>query len=307
MKYEEFKTNIREYLKNYKNQDSIPLEVIKALNVCECFTFITEDILPLFKGFHFHDDMYEILYMLEGNVSYAIEDKIYNIEKGDMVLICPNQLHQLVSPDYSKRIVCTFTKDFLDNFTTKNTDFKELFEIIKDSNNHKISFRDNDLTKIENLLLKMTKIIFSEKFGDDIQYNLSFCRMMLVIAEKVMADNELKEVSYITNPIIKKIVTVINNNLSNKISIDFIADELSLSSSYISHMFKQLTGISILQFIIKKRLIQSKELLRQGKRIEDIAFECGFQDYTSFFRSFKKEFGITPKKYVKEQLIMHNE
>lgn len=307
MKFEELKSKLPELLKTYKDLDNIPIEAIKDFNITECFTFIVENIMPIFKGFHFHDDMYEVLYMLEGEASYAIEDKIYNIQKGDMVLVCPNQLHQLVSPSYSKRIVCTFTKDFLSEFTTKNTDFEKLFEIIKDSNNHKISFKDNDKTKIENLLLKMTKIILSEKFGDDIQFNISFCRMMLIIADKVMADNELKEVSYITNPIIKNIVTVINNNLSNKITIDFIADQLSLSSSYLSHIFKQLTGISILQFIIKKRLIQSKEFLRQGKRIDDIAFECGFQDYTSFFRSFKKEFGITPKKYIKEQYIMHNE
>ena len=50
--------------------------------------------------------------------------------------------------------------------------------------------------------------------------------------------------------------------------------------------------------INKKRLIQAKTLLRKGHSIQDIYSICGFQDYTSFFRSFKKEYNITPKQFI---------
>ena len=65
----------------------------------------------------------------------------------------------------------------------------------------------------------MTKLLFSDQFGDDLQYNLSFSRIMLLIAEKLFVDKDLTDVSYLTHPIIKNIIDYINQNLSNKITI----------------------------------------------------------------------------------------
>ena len=303
MNLKDIESKIPELIKQYKSLYNIPIERFTSITNVKCFTFLMEDILPIFKGFHFHDDIYEILYMVDGSSQYIIEDKIYNLEKGDMVLVCPNQLHQLISPNYSKRIICSFTPDYLDSLKTSNTNFKDIFEVLQFTGNNKISFQNNDLAKVETLFTRMTKLLFSDQFGDDLQYNLSFSRIMLLIAEKLFDDKDLTDVSYLTHPIIKNIIDYINQNLSNKITIKNISDKLALSPSYLSHIFKENTGVSILQFIIKKRLVHSKELLRQGKRIEDIAQECGFMDYTSFFRSFKKEFGITPKKYIQDYLI----
>ena len=55
-----------------------------------------------------------------------------------------------------------------------------------------------------------------------------------------------------------------------------------------------------MQYINKKRLVMAKALLRKGESIDYAAIESGFQDYTSFFRSFKKEYSITPKTYIKQ-------
>lgn len=53
-----------------------------------------------------------------------------------------------------------------------------------------------------------------------------------------------------------------------------------------------------MQYLTKKRLVLAKNLLRKGIPIHNIYQECGFQDYTSFFRTFKKEYGITPKLFL---------
>ena len=290
----------------YEKMNDLPQEMINKIIKNQCITAVIGRILKSFDGFHYHDDMYEILYMLEGEAKYIVEDKVYNLQPGDMMLVSPNELHQLISPNPSKRIVCTFSDKYLSQFNTEYTNFQDIFNILKFSSNHKISFSGNDKAKIETFLLRMASLLFSEEFGDDIKYNMAFTRIMLLVSERLIEHEELTHVPYITNPIIKNIVDYINENISNKILIEDIADYLGLSNSYLSHIFKEHTGVSILKFINKKRLVHAKELLRQGKRIEDIANECGFQDYTSFFRSFKKEFNITPKKYIKDQNLTHS-
>ena len=111
----------------------------------------------------------------------------------------------------------------------------------------------------------------------------------------VNTKNEI-QVSH-NNKIVEEILNYINENLERKILIQDISNHLSLSVSRISHIFKEETGISILQFINKKRLMLSKELIRKGEHISTVYNMCGYQDNTSFFRAFKKEYSITPKTY----------
>ena len=88
-----------------------------------------------------------------------------------------------------------------------------------------------------------------------------------------------------------------NKNIDKKITLSDISNHTSLSISRLAHLFKEKTGITIVQFITKKRLVLAKNLLKKGMPIHDIYQECGFQDYTSFFRTFKKEYSITPKQF----------
>lgn len=68
------------------------------------------------------------------------------------------------------------------------------------------------------------------------------------------------------------------------------------------HKFKQETGSTIYDYVIKKRLAMAKILIRKGMPISQIYQECGFNDYSSFERAFKKNIGISPREYSKSIL-----
>ena len=72
------------------------------------------------------------------------------------------------------------------------------------------------------------------------------------------------------------------------------------------HEVKQLLEADERKLLTEYRLGQTKELIYQGETFTHIAAECGFQDYTSFFRTFKKEIGITPGEYAKNAIILNN-
>ena len=103
----------------------------------------------------------------------------------------------------------------------------------------------------------------------------------------------IKENSSLYQNILNYIETHINEN----ISLNTIADNFYVSKYHIAHIFKNQMGLSIHQYILKKRLSICKAAIVSGSNINTVFLECGFGDYSSFYRAFKKEFGISPKEF----------
>ena len=80
-------------------------------------------------------------------------------------------------------------------------------------------------------------------------------------------------------------------------SLDQLADRFYISKYYLSRQFKQFTGLSLYQYIMKKRLISARNMLRAGSPVMDACLCCGFGDYSNFLKAFKREFGQNPSKY----------
>lgn len=94
------------------------------------------------------------------------------------------------------------------------------------------------------------------------------------------------------------ICNYINENYSEKITLNAIADSVGFSKYYISRLFKQHMGVTIIDYLIKVRLDKAKELLGKGEySIKQISFMIGYSDPNYFTWSFKKYLGISPIKY----------
>ena len=218
-----------------------------------------------------------------------------------MVLISPNLLHKLVFTNCNecRRFILNFTEEYCKNISTKNTDVLNVFKLINKQGMHKISFFPEKRKRIEQTFEIMKNNCFSDKYGADLRFTLGFAEIMLLINRVYinLPEEDLIQKN-VNDPYVIRIIEYINNHISEKIQLEDIAQHLSLSISRISHLFKNITGISIFNYIIKKRLVMSKELLKAGETIKNVYYKCGFPDEASFFRHFKQEFNITPKKYI---------
>lgn len=118
-------------------------------------------------------------------------------------------------------------------------------------------------------------------------------REEIVVVEPEAGDDKKAVPSEITF-----ICNYINENYSEKITLNAIADSVGFSKYYISRLFKQHMGVTIIDYLIKVRLDKAKELLGKGDySIKQISFMIGYSDPNYFTWSFKKYLGISPIKY----------
>lgn len=94
--------------------------------------------------------------------------------------------------------------------------------------------------------------------------------------------------------LLDEILHYIETHLSDTISLSSIAEHFLVSQSAISHMFKKQMDVSFYQVVIQRRLIESKNLILAGVPLKAIPEQCGFSDYSVFYKAFVKEYGISP-------------
>ena len=99
------------------------------------------------------------------------------------------------------------------------------------------------------------------------------------------------------NPLIKSVSNYIEAHITETILLDDLAKEVHMSKYYFLRKFKEITGVTVHTFIMHKRMIKASEELRLGQPITQVYQACGFTEYSSFLRNFRKMFGVAPGKF----------
>ena len=94
-----------------------------------------------------------------------------------------------------------------------------------------------------------------------------------------------------------RVMAYIEGNFSHNITIADLSKHFYVSESTVSHQFRQKMGVSLYRYITQRRLIAAKTHIQNGLPLEQVSREVGFTDYSTFYRAFKQEFGISPRRY----------
>jgi AraC-like DNA-binding protein len=101
--------------------------------------------------------------------------------------------------------------------------------------------------------------------------------------------------------LLDRAMAYIEENLSGKITLEEAAQRLYVSQSTITQTFRKKMGVSFYRCVTQRRLIAAKTLIGEGMQLETVGQHVGFSDYSTFYRAFKQEFGISPRQYRKLQ------
>ena len=195
-----------------------------------------------------------------------------------------------------QRFILWVSEDFCDELLKISSDFEYIFQKPGFVNNYIYHFDVISFNIIQSKIITLLEELHSHRFGQSVLISAHVNSLIMTLSRMIYeTENQIaiKENSSLYQNILNYIETHINEN----ISLNTIADNFYVSKYHIAHIFKNQMGLSIHQYILKKRLSICKAAIVSGSNINTVFLECGFGDYSSFYRAFKKEFGISPKEF----------
>ncbi len=239
---------------------------------------------------HMDKDMFAIFILLEGSIDFVIEGKRISLYPYDVMIVNNNELHHSIIKENFKIdfILLTINLDFfLKNECIDFSDmvFKRMIgtnnvipaEIIKENGINDIFSKLEKYTSEENVCITVVKSIIIE-----LLYNLN----------KQITKANITKYGYTK---IKDILEYINDHLTEKISLDTIADEFFFTKQYLCRFFKEQTGFTIKKYISYKRIVLMRELCSKGMSLSEASIKAGFNNYSSFYRIYSKIMNEAPR------------
>lgn len=262
----------------------------------ECYHYL--DLVPPKVEFHEHE-FYEVFFFLSGNVTYNIEGRTYYLRPGDILLTDNQDIHrpEIHSGKRYERYVIWITPDFLTKMEKYGSDLTDCFKYASQKKNKLIRPDGKDVAHLKSILDKIIDCRQSSEFGSATLEFIYLCEFMVFVNRAYFTSSDFLSIDITENEKINKVVAYINDHLSENLTLDKMADIFYVSKSYLSHQFKKYTGLTLYQFIIKKRLTVARNMLREGTPVIEACMCCGFSDYSNFYKAFKKEFGRNPKEF----------
>lgn len=247
---------------------------------------------------HYHNAC-EIHYFLEGDITFFIHDQSYRIKKGDMLFIDTYEIHNPVYRYYDyEKILLTYKPSFTD--LTSRLKAPDVFAILNQKHGgvRVVSIPVNLQKKLEPVLSDML-----EAYVGRGQYRLNYLNSYLTLFLTMLADyleiaNTIADPGSLLNQKVKSIISFINANLDKPLTLDGLSGHFNVNKYYLCRFFKEHTGLSVIDYVNRKRVLTAEKLILQNKySITDIALMVGFNNLTHFERTFKKLTGSPPRNY----------
>ena len=247
---------------------------------------------------HTHN-YYEFYFFLEGNVDMIIEGDVFSMHPGDLVLIPPKIRHHAEIRNQElpyRRFVFWISREYCKRLLELSPDYVYLMQHVEVAGDYVFS---NDIITFNTIQSKVFALIDemrSNRFGRDARISLCVNDLILHLNRIVHERNYPRSEKEDKN-LYQSLAEYIEKNLEGNLSLEHLAEVFYVSKYHIAHTFKDHTGLSIHQYITKKRLTACREAMLGGSEITQAYLMFGFGDYSSFYRAFKKEYGISPREF----------
>ena len=233
---------------------------------------------------HIHD-VCELLYVKRGSITYAVESRVYHLSRNSLILSRPLSLHAVSTDGVTQYERCNILID-------EKKLAAEIFSRIPPGLDV-ITFDDDAI--IPDLFRKMD--FYCGRFEGALLRDLLENLASEVLCNVLIASGEPERSrACAVSPLLDQAVSIIERGLTRPLSVEGVCAELHVARSHLHHLFVQHLGISPKQYILTKRLALAQRELRAGVKPTQVFLDCGFSDYSTFFRDYKRAFGRTPSQ-----------
>ncbi|MCR5848032.1 MAG: AraC family transcriptional regulator [Lachnospiraceae bacterium] len=244
----------------------------------------------------------EILLVGPGKTNiYSVGKNTYELDKDDIVLVWPMEMHSIVDADRKESLVIQFSNGFINSLF----DLRRIMHMYRNLHIIRAKAHPELASKYKVITTQMKEIFFSDRTDREIRCCMLLMEFMLLLLEyrKELAPDITDEERYgYTDDIMRRMISVtdyIKNNLTaDDLSQGAMAEKAGISRDYFSRIFKNVTGMNYIKWLNMIRLEKASEMLaEEGRSMTEIAMLSGFQSIPSFNRVFREEKGMTPGEY----------
>ena len=249
------------------------------------------DAHPVPESFTMHThQMCEVYLFMNGKASFRIEGSEYKLERGDLLIMRPAEAHCIqVQPEHPyERLSMHFEPALFDRIDPEH----RLLRVFMDREAGRFNRFSAAEFPDQNYRVLLSKLLETEH-----HQRLDVISTLLMLLNQLCRLHEQRgeNAPAAEGSLLFQVIRHINEHLSEPLSLDGLCEQFYLSKPQLCRSFKRTTGASVGEYINAKRLLQAQSMLRAGTPPTQVCTACGFNDYSAFYRAYRKHFGVSPK------------
>lgn len=273
--------------------------VYQELEMSSDYVEVLEDVSDTTDCVDLHNHtFFELLFCRSGSLQYMLGNTRYQLKKNSIVCIPPGVSHR---PLYLEQLTEPYRRMVI---WMSHTLYESCLEILQsDSTPNTQSILSSNVFLLSGSTLYQTEEIYEkmmqipEHFSGAELYKIGLATQLLALFHQYLNSHEVNPLPPEKALLSDEIVRYIDDHLADPLSIQSIANHFLISESSISQLFKKQMNLSLYRYITQRRLIEAKNLIRQGTSLKKLPTLCGFSDYSTFYKAFVRQYGLSPKEY----------
>lgn len=234
-----------------------------------------------------------------GDAKIRIEGKPYEVKESDALILNRNELHrsELDHDRYYERLSLYINESIASALPYDISLLLDAFLKRELGVGNKINAENISSMGVDRDLERLFELA---KNDDDTSNALGLCLVVQILAKINGTVSPSREASLTFTD---KVLEYINESFTCPITCEDISERFHINKFHLERIFKQSVGISLWDYVINRRIIYCNKLMRQGYSVKEASFLSGFNNYSNFYRLYKKHTGITPIQYKKNAFL----
>ena len=248
------------------------------------------------RDFHFHD-FDKLVLLLAGRVTYLVEDRRYELRPWDILLVRHHTIHKALidkSEPYD-RIILYLDGGYIEQ-TAPGAELMRCFDRADESGRHRIAPDAPGRERLAALLRQLEDALSDDGFGAQALCDALLIQLLVLVGRAAPRDGRSTGPGSRRDEKISQVLTYINEHPDGDLTVERLSGQAFLSKYHFMRRFREQTGVTVHTYIMQRRLTAAARLIRSGVPAGKAAADCGFADYSTFYRAFRRTFGASPRE-----------
>lgn len=231
---------------------------------------------------HCHAE-YEMLYFIRGDVTYIVEGAEYKLSAGGLLLLPPGVIHgvKYCGDGSYQRYVIHIRKDMFSEGAAR---------LLEQAYRGERYYEDTESYGIGEAF---DAVFDAAEFGRYAAQTAAEALILKVLS--MQRSKKAAEPTVAVNAAVTQALTYLNENFIRPITLDDISAKFFVSKHHLNKLFRKATGVTVMDYVIYKRVFYARELILRGVRASEAAERAGFLDYSAFYKAYVKRMGHSPQ------------